>query len=104
MIRMSKEKRKQLIFDYLRGLKNPITAEHIGEKFKITARRADQLLVELAGDDLVVKTKGPKQQDVTWKQTMVACFAVKDEYRTYKKREPKVVRAWHDPFGLGVRA
>ena len=24
--------------------------------------------------------------------------------RQYKKREPKVARAWHDPFGLGVRA
>ena len=101
---MSKEKRKQLIFDYLRGLKHPVAAKHIGEKFRITARRAGQLLVELAGDDLVVKTKGPKRQDVTWKQTMVSCFAVKDAYRAYKKREPEVVRARHDPFGLGVRA
>jgi hypothetical protein len=101
MTLMPKERRKQMIFDYLRGLKNPVTAEHVGEKFKITKRRADQLLVELAGDDLVVKTKGPKQH---WKRTMVSCFAVKDKYRTYKKREPKVVRAWHDPFGLGVRA
>ena len=103
MTLMPKELRKQMIFDYLRGLKNPVTAEHVGEKFKITARRAGQLLVELAGDDLVVKTKGPKQQDVTWKRTMVICFAVKDEYRIYKKREPKVARAWHDPFGLGTR-
>ena len=42
-------------------------------------------------------------QEVTWKKTMVICFAVKDEYRTYKKREPKVARAWHDPFGIGAR-
>ena len=103
MKKMPKERRKQMIFDYLRGLKNPVTAEHVGEKFKITKRRADQLLVELAADDLVIKTKGYKQQEVTWKKTMVICFAVKDEYRTYKKREPKVTRSWHDPFGLGTR-
>jgi predicted transcriptional regulator len=97
---MRKELRKKLIFDYLKGLKNPVTACAIGEKFDMTAKRADQLLTELAEDDLVVKSKGYKQH---WKKTIISYFTVKDEYNTYKKREPKVVRAWHDPFGIGAR-
>ena len=45
MTLMPKERRKQLIFDYLRGLKNPVTAEHVGEKFKI--KEAAELLMEV---------------------------------------------------------
>lgn len=97
MIKLPKVQRKKMIFDYLRDLKNPVTAEHVGEKFKITARRAGQLLDELVIDDLVVKSKSDKQH---WKKTTVNCYAVKDEHRTYKKREPKVIRTWHNPFNL----
>ena len=41
MKKMPKERRKQMIFDYLKGLKNPVTAEHIAEKLNVTAKRAD---------------------------------------------------------------
>jgi predicted transcriptional regulator len=101
--KMPKERRKQVIFDYLKGLKNPVTAEHIAEKLNVTAKRADQLLTEMAEDDLVVKSKGYKQSTVLWKKTIINYFAVKEEHNTYKKREPKVARAWHDPFGIGAR-
>ena len=103
MKKMPKERRRQMIFDYLKGLKNPVTAEHIAEKLNVTAKRADQLLTEMAEDDLVVKSKGYKQNTVLWKKTIINYFAVKEEHNIYKKREPKVVRAWHDPFGLGTR-
>ena len=57
-MKMLKEERKKLIFDYLKGLKNPVNAWHLAEKFDITTKRVDQLMSELAADDLVVKTKG----------------------------------------------
>jgi len=98
--KMLRSESKKMIFDYLKGLKNPVTARHIGEKFDMTARRADQLLTEMAADDLVIKSKGYKQQTVLWKKTIINYFAVKEEYSTFKKREPKVARQWHNPFGI----
>ena len=48
-VKMNKEKRKQMIFDYLKKLKNPVNAWTIGEKFEFTAKRAGQLLDESPG-------------------------------------------------------
>ena len=49
-----------MIFDYLKGLKNPVNAWHLAAKFDMTTKRIDQLMTELAGDDLIVKSKGIK--------------------------------------------
>jgi len=93
-----------MIFTYLKGLKNPVNAWTIAEKFDLTARRVSQLLDEMAEDDLVVKTKKYKEQTVVWKRTIVNYFEVKDELKAYQVRKPKAPMNWHNPFGLGVRA
>ena len=103
-VKMLKERRKEMIFKYLKGLKNPVNAWTIAEKFDLTARRASQLLDEMAEDDLVVKTKKYKEQTVVWKRTIVNYFEVKEELKAYQVRKPKVPMNWHNPFGLGVRA
>jgi predicted transcriptional regulator len=103
-VKMLKERRKEMIFKYLKGLKNPVNAWTIAEKFDLTARRAGQLLDEMAEDDLVVKTKKHKEQTIAWKRTIVNYFEVKDEFKSYQVRKPKVSMNWHNPFGLGVRA
>jgi hypothetical protein len=102
-VKMLKEKRKQMIFDYLKKLKNPVNAWTIGEKFDFTATRAGQLLDEMAADDMVIKSKGFKEQSIPWKKTIVNYYEVKEEHKTYQARKPKVPRSWHDPFGLGAR-
>ena len=100
---MTKERRKEMLFKYLKGLKKPVNTWHLAEKFGLTNKRIDQLMTELAGDDLIVKTKGIKDIDVPWKRTMVNYFEVKDEYKTYQARKQKVPMNWHNPFGLGAR-
>lgn len=103
-VKMLKERRKEMIFLYLKGLKNPVNAWTIAEKFDLTARRASQLLDEMAEDDLVVKTKKYKEQTVVWKRTIVNYYEVKEELKAYQVRKSKVPMNWHNPFGLGVRA
>jgi hypothetical protein len=98
--KMFKETRKKMIFDYLKGLKNPVNAWHLSEKFDITTKRVDQLMSELAADDLVVKSKGIKDIDIPWKKTFVNYFEVKEEYKTFKPRKPKQKVLWHNPFGI----
>ena len=102
-VKMLKEKRKQMIFDYLKKLKNPVNAWTIGEKFDFTAKRAGQLLDEMAADDMVVKSKGFKEQSISWKKTIVNYYEVKEEHKTYQARKPKVPMNWHNPFGIGAR-
>lgn len=99
-IKMPKETRKQVIFNYLKDLKNPVNGWHLAEKFNITTKRVDQLMTELAEDDLIVKTKGLKDVDVPWKKVMVNYFEVKEEYKTFKPRKPKQKFLWHNPFGI----
>ena len=70
-VKMNKEKRKQMIYDYLKKLKNPVNAWTIGEKFEFTAKRAGQLLDEMASDDMVVKSKGFKEQTIPWKKNIL---------------------------------
>ena len=102
-VKMNKEKRKQMIFDYLKKLKNPVNAWTIGEKFDFTAKRAGQLLDEMATEDMVVKSKGFKEQTIPWKKTIVNYYEVKEKDKAYQARKPKVPMNWHDPFGLGAK-
>jgi predicted transcriptional regulator len=99
---MLKEERKKLIFDYLKGLKNPVNAWHLAKKFDMTSKRIDQLMTELAQEDLVVKSKGIKDIQIPWKKTLVNYFEVKEEYKTFKPRKPKQKVLWHNPFGIRV--
>jgi predicted transcriptional regulator len=102
--KLAKETRKKMLFDYLKKLKNPVNAWSIGEKFDMTARRATQLLDEMAEDDLVIKSKNFKEQTFTWKKTIVNYYEVKAELKANQVRKPKVPMNWHNPFGLGVRS
>lgn len=102
-VKMLKEKRKQLIFDYLKKLKNPVNAWTIGDKFEFTAKRAGQLLNEMAAEDMVVKSKGFKEQTIPWKKTIVNYYEVKEKDKAYQARKPKVPMNWNNPFGLGAR-
>lgn len=101
-MKMLKEERKRLIFDYLKGLKNPVNAYHLAKKFDMTSKRIDQLMTELAQEDLVVKSKGIKDIQIPWKKTLVNYFEVKEEYKTFKPRKPKEKVLWHNPFGIRV--
>jgi hypothetical protein len=101
-MKMLKEERKKLIFDYLKGLKNPVNAWHLAKKFDMTSKRIDQLMTELAQEDLVVKSKGIKDIQIPWKKTLVNYFEVKEEYKTFKPRKPKQKVLWHNPFGIRV--
>jgi predicted transcriptional regulator len=98
--KMFKETRKKMIFDYLKGLKNPVNACHLAKKFDMTSKRIDQLMTELAQEDLVVKSKGIKNIQIPWKKTLVNYFEVKEEYKTFKPRKPKEKVLWHNPFGI----
>jgi predicted transcriptional regulator len=98
--KMRRSESKKMIFDYLKGLKNPVNAWHLAEKFDMTTKRIDQLMSELAGDDLIVKSKGIKDVEIPWKKVMVNYFEVKEQYKTFKPRKPKAPVLWHNPFGI----
>ena len=61
------------------------------------------MLNEMAEEDMVVKSKGIKEQTIPWKKTIVNYYEVKEKSKSYQARKPKVPMNWNNPFGLGAR-